>query len=415
MVFVAGTGAGLHVWALPSAIPYIRDDLSLTLFEVGVLLGVVQVAGMMGGLAVSVLAELLGERRCLIAGLLLLSLGAGAGGFAGSLAHLMVSRSLEGAGFVLIVVTGPALIRRTARPARLNLAIGFWGAYQGAAALVGLCAGALVLHVATWQVWWWMIGAATFVLVPVAMWFLPSDGGPSALKVTSALGRVARTVRARPPWVAGLVFGCYTIQWMAVLSFLPIVYEESGLSRVAAGLFTAGIGGLNAVGSIGTAPLLQRGVPPRAILGGAFGLMALTSVLSLQVPWTELRFGLGLSAACVGAFSLVGASIPATLLRMSVELTPEGGSTSATVGLMQQIFNAGSFAGPSLAAVLATLTGSWHATWWLTCGFAALGTLLSLYLGEKRLTLAHVGDGPARPDPIVEKLTSNEIALLRVK
>ena len=56
VVFIAGTGAGLHVWALPSAVPFIRHDLSMSLVDVGVLLGVVQVAGMVRGLGVSVLA-----------------------------------------------------------------------------------------------------------------------------------------------------------------------------------------------------------------------------------------------------------------------------------------------------------------------------------------------------------------------
>jgi len=34
---------------------------------------------------------------------------------------------------------------------------------------------------------------------------------------------------------------------------------------------------------------------------------------------------------------------------------------------MQQIFNAGSVAGPALAAWLVTRTGGWQSTWWMTC------------------------------------------------
>ena len=59
----------------------------------------------------------------------------------------------------------------------------------------------------------------------------------------------------------------------------------------------------------------------------------------------------------------------------------------AGVGLMQQLFSAGGVAGPAIAAWLVTLTGSWQSMWWMTCTFAGLGGLLSLYLSERRLQI----------------------------
>ncbi|MFE2416971.1 hypothetical protein [Streptomyces hokutonensis] len=61
-------------------------------------------------------------------------------------------------------------------------------------------------------------------------------------------------------------------------------------------------------------------------------------------------------------------------------LMPAGGSAPATMGLIQQLFNAGSFVGPSVAAWPATRTGGWHSTWWITCACAAIGAALSLGL-----------------------------------
>jgi MFS family permease len=75
VVVLAAVCAGLHIWDLPAAIPFIRDQLPVTLLQVGALLGVTQAAGMLGGLVVALLAELIGERRCLLAGLALVSMG----------------------------------------------------------------------------------------------------------------------------------------------------------------------------------------------------------------------------------------------------------------------------------------------------------------------------------------------------
>ncbi len=132
VVVLAAICAGLHIWDLPAAIPSVRHDLAMTLVQAGALLGVVQLAGMLGGLAVSLLAELAGERRCLLAGLAMASLGSAVGAAAPSVTALMVSRAVEGAGSIMVVVTGPGLIRRHAAQPRINTAIGPTGAHRPA-------------------------------------------------------------------------------------------------------------------------------------------------------------------------------------------------------------------------------------------------------------------------------------------
>jgi len=383
IVVLAGVSAGLQVWKLPSAIPLLREDLSMTLLQAGTLLGIVQVAGMLGGLAVSLLAELIGERRCLATGLILLCLGSATGAVAWSPAPLMVSRAVEGAGFILVAVTGLGLIHRGTPQRRLHTAIGFWGAYQGISTFAGLIAGALVLQVLPWRAWWWATAALALAPLPLVLARVPRDkaGGPG---VATAITRIARTVRSPGPWIAGLTFACYTLPWMAVVGFLPTIYRDNGMTGIWPGVLSAVVGGVNALGSITTATLLHRGLPVRALLIPAFALMATTSLLTFALDWQRLPAGTILQFGCVTAFSLIGGAIPATLLRAAVELTPKGGSAPATMGLIQQVFNTGSFAGPAVAAWLATRTGGWQSTWWITCTCAVVGGTLSLCLSRRR-------------------------------
>jgi MFS family permease len=140
-----------------------------------VLLGVVQVAGMLGGLTVSLLAELAGERRCLLAGLAMASAGSACGAVAGSVTALLISRVIEGAGSVLTVVAGPGLIRRHTPPERLNTAIGYWGGFTGIAALAGLAGSAVMLHFVSWRVLWWVLTAVTVAPLPLVAAGLPPD------------------------------------------------------------------------------------------------------------------------------------------------------------------------------------------------------------------------------------------------
>lgn len=394
VVVLAAICAGLHVWDLPAAVPFIRDSMAMTLVQAGALLGVVQVAGMLGGLAVSLLAELTGERRCLLAGLAMASLGSAYGAVADSVTSLMVSRAIEGAGSILIVVTGPGLIRRHTPQPRLNTAIGYWGASTGIAAFAGLIGSAAIAQVAPWRLLWWLMTAITVAPLPLVAAVLPADQRRSAGSAAAAARRIGATVRSVKPWIAGLAFACFTIEWMTVVGFLPTICQHNGLRGVWPGFLTAVVGGLSAAGSIGTASVLDRGVPVRVLLIPAFAAMAVTSLLAFAVHWAVLPGGDILQVICVAAFSFTGAAVPATLFRIAVDLAPPAGSPPATIGLIQQLFNAGSAAGPAIAAWLVTRTGGWQSTWWMTCTFAALGGLLSLYLNERRLGITI---GPRRP------------------
>jgi predicted MFS family arabinose efflux permease len=261
--------------------------------------------------------------------------------------------------------------------------MGFWGAYQGISTFAGLVVGALVLQVVSWRVWWWGMAVIALMPLPWVLARVPRDEARGVRGAAAALARIGRTVRAPAPWTAGLVFACYTLQWMAVVGFLPTIYRDGGMTSSWPGVLSAVVGAANAVGSIATAALMKRGLRIRALIVPAFVLMAVTSVPAFAVDWRGLPAGTAWQFVCVTAFSLTGGAIPATLLRMLGELTPTGGSAPATMGLIQQLFNAGSFVGPTVAAWLATRTGDWHSTWWLTSACTGVGIVLSRRLGPR--------------------------------
>lgn len=395
VIVFTGVVAALHIWKLPAAIPLIQQQLGLSLVEAGILLGLVQVAGMLGGLAISLLAEVIGPRRCLMLGLGLLFGGSVLGGFSHDAGLLMSSRVLEGAGFLLVTVVAPGLIRLHTTPWRLNTAMGFWTAYMGFATFVGLISTAFILQIASWQAWWFVMAAVTLIPVPLILRHVPVDAPAAPGGAATALKRIGITARSPKPWVAGITFSCYTVQWVSVVGFLPGIYEAQGITGVWPGILSAVVGGLNAVGNICTSPLIQRGIPPRILLISGFLLMAASSTLAFAVPWETISGGVIYQVLCVAVFSFTGGAIPATLTRMAVDLAPEGGSAPAAMGLMQQLFNLGSFVGPAIAAWIATTTGGWQSTWWMTCFFAMVGISLSLWLSEKRLGLQFSQQAPA--------------------
>jgi MFS family permease len=68
VIIIAGITAALYIGKLPPAFPVLRDSLQISLVQAGLLLSLVQLAGMVLGLAMGLLADGIGHKRSMVAG-----------------------------------------------------------------------------------------------------------------------------------------------------------------------------------------------------------------------------------------------------------------------------------------------------------------------------------------------------------
>lgn len=385
-IVIAGVASAMHIWKLPEALSFVQEDLGMTLIESGVLLGIVQVGSMLLGLGVSLFSEVLGLRRTLLIGLTLLSAASLTGAFAETTGFLMATRAVEGVGFLMATVVCPPLIRLITPRARTNIAMGWWGSFQGLATFMAVLLSTLLLTSVSWQVWWVLMAVVTAATIPLILTFVPPPPSDRDSNVKLAVRRVGATVRTLTPWIAGVVFACYSLQWGSVIGFLPTIFDEAGVGGLWPGIVTAVVGGVNGVGNIITGRLHQRGVPMRRLILIGLATMGVTSVITFAPDWSGIPGGLAVQILAVALFSAVGALVPATLNRIAVDIAPPNGSGAAAMGLMVQIYNGANFVGPIIIAAIATAAGSWHYSWTMTLGATLLGVLLAWrFLSAHRL------------------------------
>jgi CP family cyanate transporter-like MFS transporter len=418
VVIVAGVAAALHVGKLPPAIPVLREALDLTLVQAGFMLALVQLAGMLLGMVAGLLADGMGLRRCMVAGLLLLGASSAAGGLAQDATALLLLRALEGCGVLMATMPGPGLIRRILSqdagavgpsPGQLNAALSLWSMYMPAGTALALLATPWVIGLVGWAVCWWLLAALALLAAWLVVRALPADAarlpaqgvragsradGPAAStsgKTDTSeywTARLGQTLRAPGPWLLALTFGVYAAQWLTVVGFLPSAYAQAGVSVQWAGLLTAGVALINILGNVGAGRLLQAGVPARSVLGTGFGVMT----LSAFVAFADWPHWLGLESSTVTGvsrylavllFSAVGGVIPGSLFALSVRLAPSERTVGSTVGWMQQGSSAGQVLLPPLAGWLAQRVGGWHWTWALTGACALAGLVLTWGIGRQ--------------------------------
>ncbi len=122
------------------------------------------------------MADLLGRRRVLLAGLTLFSAASLLAGVAGSAGFLIGARALQGFGAALVPPAALSILAVTFKEgAERNRALGLYGATAGVSASVGVIASGLLTEGPGWR-WVFFINVPVgVILIAMAAIFLPAD------------------------------------------------------------------------------------------------------------------------------------------------------------------------------------------------------------------------------------------------
>ncbi len=152
------------------ALPYIgQSTLQWIVIAYGLMLGGFLLFG-------GRMADLLGRRRVLLAGLTLFSAASLLAGVAGSAGFLIGARALQGFGAALVPPAALSILAVTFKEgAERNRALGLYGATAGVSASVGVIASGLLTEGPGWR-WVFFINVPVgVILIAMAAIFLPAD------------------------------------------------------------------------------------------------------------------------------------------------------------------------------------------------------------------------------------------------
>ncbi|MGI9411331.1 MAG: MFS transporter, partial [Hyphomicrobiaceae bacterium] len=170
------------------------------------------------------------------------------------------------------------------------------------------------------------------------------------------------------------LFILYSVQFLAVISFLPtLLVEQSDLALTTAAFFSGIVAIGNAVGAVLAGPLIKLGVRRRDIIIAGYVLMALfAAIVLLDLFPVPVRI-----AAAIG-FSTSGALVPGTIWTFVPELAERPAQAPIFAGMLIQGSGIGQITGPVLLGGLVDAFGRWDAAVLLTTGASLLGIVLAL-------------------------------------
>ena len=378
VMIASGVAASLHVGKVPPALPALREELDLGLVTAGWIASIFNLIGATLGIASGFAADRLGARRVLAAGLLFLVAGSIWGAGAESGAALLASRVLSGLGLVTVAVAAPRIIVSVATPRDHGLALGAWSIYMPTGMAIAMLSAPFVMPGLGWRGLWLLLAGLTAVVLAIV---LASTRSVSAHP--GARGRISAQALRRPgPWLLAAGFACYTVQFFAVVTWMPTFLVESvGTTREAAALAGALVVAANVIGCLAGAWLLHRGAARWKLLAITFLVMApcgAGAFSALVPPMLKIAFAV--------IFSAVGGLLPAAILAGTAAHAPTRDHVATVNGFVVQGSHVGVVVGPPVFALFVSSFGNWEQGWILfaVLGIVGLGVTAAIRLVELR-------------------------------
>lgn len=369
-----GVVAALQVGKAVIAAPMLQTNLGISLADIGWLTGVFAVLGLIGGIPAGAFIASVGSQRVLLLGLLTTALGAACGAVATDLPTLLLSRIIEGAGFLLITVAAPSILTQVSERGDRDFAFALWSCFMPLGMAVAMLTGPLF---ESWRtVWWTSCGLALVVCLLVSL-LIPSTAERQAWSWHGLKAQAIDVCTTREPAMLAAMFALYSLMFFALFSFLPVLLmQRMEVTHSSAGLLSALATVANILGNLAAGVLLSRGTARTTLLAGASLAMGITSIgIFLPLFSDTTTFIL-----CV-IFSAVGGLIPATLLSAAPTAMPLASLVPVVLGLIIQGNNLGQVIGP-IAIGSAIQAYGWSSAAFLVAGAALLAVAGAFTLGR---------------------------------
>ena len=366
----AGVISAVQVGKATVALTNVQADLHLSLTIASWLLSAFAMVGALAGGPIGLAVDRIGARLMLVSGLLLQAAPSALGALADGAPLLLAMRTLEGLGFLCVVVAAPVLIVRIAVATDRERALAFWATFMPLGITLSLLA-APILAATGWRAFWianaaLLLGYACLVSIAI-----PTIGTDTPMR------RIATDIRdaltAPGPWLLAGMFAIFNAAYFAIFGFLPVILTDRlGVTSEVASILTALAVMASAAGNLTGGTLLSKGVRPWLLLMSSFALLGSTAVgvFASAVP-AVVSYSLSVVFAFVAGF------IPITVMDAVPRHAPRADLVGATMGFVMQGNNVGMVIGPAVTGFIAASFG-WGAISLFVAGMAMVAGALVL-------------------------------------
>jgi MFS family permease len=377
IAFLAGCVAAFQIGKTFASLALIIDELDLSLVQAGLILSLFSLIAAIAGAGFGLLADRVGHLRMALVGLALSATGSFIGAQVSSLEFLLLSRLLEGFGFILTIVALPSLISRSASERDRPLAMGLWGAFMPAGIGMSMLITPLLVGWHGWRGLWNDVGIMMLIWAVVLYLGFRRSAAPPGLQL-KVVDFVANLLRLGPLLVvAGFV--CYSSLYQSLTAFLPTMLVTGyDVPLAQAAHFGAIVVVGNIIGNVSAGWLIGRGYAPWKLLTVSFVVMGLCAMLvfaSITQPAFKVAAGF--------LFSAFGGMFPGTAFVLAARYSPSPAQMALMAGFMLQGAGIGQTIGPLMVSSVVEIANDWNYANLVVAAMAAIGLASALLLRRR--------------------------------
>lgn len=381
MLIGAGASVALQIGKVPVALPALQQELGLSLVESGWVVAIFSLIAAVFAALLGAIADRYGQLFVGIFGMVLTAVAGIAGGFSPNGSILLATRTLEGLGFILTVISIPPLIALAVSAHQRRAALALWGTYMPTGTSVMLVVSGPVLYYFDWRILWWLT-AVLILLFSIPVYIVGkrlSRGLPDDTQ-RPGFSEFLTVARQPGPLLLSVIFTFYAAQYLILVGFLPLILIEiDGYTPVTAAFVIAFVVLLNVVGNASSSWLHSRGHSPVTLMMVGCIAMAIGGGITFVENISDV-----LRIIAAGVFSGFAGLIPSSLFAEIPQHAPRQSFMASISGMLVQGAAVGQLAGPPITAAFVAWYGNWHAA-------IPIMVIAALITGGSALVLARIG------------------------
>lgn len=237
LLLLTGASIALHQFKVPTIMMEVADSVSMARQSAPWLMSMFTVTGIFLAIPAGAVTQRFSCKHLIILSALCTAAGSCLGAVAASGWLLLLSRAIEGLGYLMISVAGPIAVSRFVHPSRIGSAMGIWAIWVSVGQIIAFNTTPVMFPYLGWRSIWYIFAACTGVMAVMVLFGLrkpvlaenvvpvkvdltekPEKQSPSLLQVLSNKNLI----------LAAFGFICFNYLLIVVVTFFPQYAVSTG-------------------------------------------------------------------------------------------------------------------------------------------------------------------------------------------
>lgn len=381
VLLLVGSSIVMHLFKVPMIMGDVAASVGMAQESGANLMSAFTLPGIFLAIPAGMIASRFGSKTTIVIATCCVALGSLVGSFAATGNMLLVSRVVEGIGYILISIAGPLLVVQYVEPARIGFVMGLWAIWMSVGQIVAFNLTPALFASMSWNSIWRIYAGWTLILTFVLIFAIKKPEGLDAAQESAPGGEAVSVgaLFANKNYLLGVV-SFFAFNWLLLthLTFLPAFMGTTGVITGAGAAFA---GSFTMICALLGSPILGRmsdSIGRKNIYIAAL----IAAGIGLALPFTGSAAMVYVGSAFMG---FLGLAAPGMILGAVPGLVNNPKAEGLAMGILFTFVNLGQFLATAVfPRLIAALGGSFLSAALVLEIMAAIGVVTGVMIKFKR-------------------------------